>query len=308
MPWRLPHLVLVCLGLWSARAADLVDPTTATIDPSALTKDVDGRSLTLVMSDEFSVDVPAGAFGTKVKWNSSLDTDSTVKWQASDALSYNTYGDSYMRPENLVVQDGVLNITGGKGSKFGSTYEGAQITSWNRVCFQGGYLEVRFRMPGSYGMDGLWPAIWTMGNLLRDNHLVRNRNIWPYSYSECTCPGTAFWGVLKPPAVSACSPKQTYGLNAFQGRGAPELDLLETTKCGARSRAHPRRGRESPRALGAPRAPFEPRPLRAAPWQVRPLLHRPRQELRRRLGRLVPAPVDADRPAARLHVPAVELL
>ena len=217
-------LALLC-ELSIVAAVDLVDPNTALVEPGAVFKVVDDDNLTLVMSDEFNVNVPAGGISSKVTWNSSLEeSEVEAKWTASDAMSYNTYADSYMLPSNLVVQDGVLNITAKKQSHQGSTYTGGQLTSWNRVCFQGGLLEVRFRMPGAYGMDGLWPAIWTMGNLLRDNGLVRNRNLWPYSYSECTCPGTGFWGVgFANQAVSACSPKSTFGLNAFQGRGAPEV-------------------------------------------------------------------------------------
>ncbi|KAL3900982.1 MAG: hypothetical protein SGPRY_012359 [Prymnesium sp.] len=32
-------------------------------------------------------------------------------------------------------------------------------------------------------------------------------------------------------AISACEPHAGYGLNSYQGRGAPEIDLLETTLC-----------------------------------------------------------------------------
>ena len=134
-----------------------------------------------------------------------------AKWTASDAMSYNTYADSYMLPSNLVVQDGVLNITAKKQSHQGSTYTGGQLTSWNRVCFQGGYLEVRFKpavgQTKDINMDGLWPAVWSMGNLLRDNYMIRNRHMWPYSYSDCprrskTKPPRGAWMPAQLPALT----------------------------------------------------------------------------------------------------------
>ena len=68
-----------------------------------------------------------------------------------------------MLPENLHVADGALNITGEKRNYMGASYAGGQLTTWNRMCYQGGYLEVRYQPPGAYGVDGNWPAIWTMG-------------------------------------------------------------------------------------------------------------------------------------------------
>ena len=163
-------------------------------------------------------------------WNASSEQP-FVKWTASNSLSYNTYGDSYMLPSALRVEDGVLNITGTKRSHLGASYIGGQLTTWNRMCYQGGYLEVRYKAPGVYGQDGNWPAIWTMGFLVRDNHMIRNLNLWPYSYSECSCPGSQFYGVGFDQAISACSARADYGMNPFQGRGAVELDLLEISKC-----------------------------------------------------------------------------
>lgn len=39
------------------------------------------------------------------------------------------------------------------------------MTSWNKFCFTGGILEASVSLPGATNVVGLWPAIWSMGNL-----------------------------------------------------------------------------------------------------------------------------------------------
>jgi beta-glucanase (GH16 family) len=37
----------------------------------------------------------------------------------------------------------------------------------NKFCFTGGYIEAAVQLPGPNNVIGMWPAIWTMGNLGR---------------------------------------------------------------------------------------------------------------------------------------------
>ena len=37
----------------------------------------------------------------------------------------------------------------------------------NKFCFTGGYIETAVQLPGANNVVGMWPAIWTMGNLGR---------------------------------------------------------------------------------------------------------------------------------------------
>lgn len=37
----------------------------------------------------------------------------------------------------------------------------------NKFCFTGGYIEAAVQLPGTNNIIGMWPAIWTMGNLGR---------------------------------------------------------------------------------------------------------------------------------------------
>jgi len=34
------------------------------------------------------------------------------------------------------------------------------LTSWNKLCFNTGYVEVSISMPGSPKAPGLWPGEW----------------------------------------------------------------------------------------------------------------------------------------------------
>jgi beta-glucanase (GH16 family) len=37
----------------------------------------------------------------------------------------------------------------------------------NKFCFTGGQIETSVQLPGANNVVGMWPAVWTMGNLGR---------------------------------------------------------------------------------------------------------------------------------------------
>jgi Beta-glucan synthesis-associated protein SKN1/KRE6/Sbg1 len=37
----------------------------------------------------------------------------------------------------------------------------------NKFCFTGGYIETSVQLPGTNNVVGMWPAVWTAGNLGR---------------------------------------------------------------------------------------------------------------------------------------------
>ena len=45
-------------------------------------------------------------------------------------------------------------------------FRSGMLQSWNKFCFTTGYIEVSVSMPGRPEAPGLWPAAWTMGNLV----------------------------------------------------------------------------------------------------------------------------------------------
>lgn len=78
-----------------------------------------------------------------------------------------------MRPELVTTQNGFLKITTKQERYRGTAYSSGQVMSWNKFCMTGGLIEVQYVLPGSPGLEGLWPAIWMLGNLGRATYDVR---------------------------------------------------------------------------------------------------------------------------------------
>ncbi|GMF42549.1 unnamed protein product [Phytophthora fragariaefolia] len=66
-------------------------------------------------------------------------------------------------------------------------------------------------------------GIWLMGNLGRAIFSASTARMWPFSYDRCEP------DIFDPSnqRISACGDNPGYGLNKNQGRGAPEIDILE---------------------------------------------------------------------------------
>lgn len=103
----------------------------------------------LVMQDEFDVD---GAPNTTY-WSYNIGTG-TNGW-GNNELQY--YTD---RPENIVVEDGMLKITARQELYMGSGYTSARILTKGKVEQKYGRIEARIKLPWG---KGLWPAFWMMG-------------------------------------------------------------------------------------------------------------------------------------------------
>lgn len=140
--------------------------------------------------------------------------------------------------DNLVTtNDGHLNIsvihedisfkaftTASASAKMGTVtknYQSGMIQGWNKFCFLGGIATVRAKLPGKYDIGGLWPAIWLMGNLARATYVGSSNNMWPWSYDVCDRKKQASQ------LISACNIVNHYNLKSREGRGAPEIDILE---------------------------------------------------------------------------------
>jgi beta-glucanase (GH16 family) len=68
-------------------------------------------------------------------------------------------------PEAITTRNGSLEITLSKKEIHDLNYQGGMLTSWNKFCFTGGILQASVMLPGANNVLGLWPAIWSMGNL-----------------------------------------------------------------------------------------------------------------------------------------------
>ncbi len=112
----------------------------------------------LEWSDEFDVDgAPDATF-----WNYDLGTGDNG-WGNQEAQTYTD------RPENIIVEDGLLKITARAEQLNGSNYTSSRIQTYQKFAFTYGRVEARAKLPTG---GGTWPAIWTLGADFETN-------IWP---------------------------------------------------------------------------------------------------------------------------------
>ena len=108
----------------------------------------------LVMQDEFEVDgAPNAAMWT---YDIGDGTAEGIPGWGNNELQY--YTD---RPENVIVEDGVLKIIARQESFEGSGYTSARIKTEGLFQQQYGRFEARIKLPWGQGM---WPAFWMLGD------------------------------------------------------------------------------------------------------------------------------------------------
>ncbi|KDN41045.1 hypothetical protein RSAG8_07751, partial [Rhizoctonia solani AG-8 WAC10335] len=88
-------------------------------------------------------------------------------------------------PAQVTTTGGSLRIELSAKHEHGLNYTGGMLSSWNKFCFTGGYIEANVSLPGSSKTYGLWPAVWTMGNLGRAGYGASLEGTWPYTYDSC---------------------------------------------------------------------------------------------------------------------------
>lgn len=204
--------------------AGWVDPDTATYHhfTKPLTE-TDDREFKLVFSDEFRQDGRTFGDGNDPRWTAIDKNDYT-----NDALHYYS-------SDNAETKNGVLNITTVHKTNSYAAFDeikkvfysdekhiqSAMLQGWNKFCLTGGILEIRAKLPGQPQVGGLWPALWLLGNLARATYVGSSDYMWPWSYNTCDKLNMASQ------EISSCNKINHYGLHSYQGRGAPEIDLLE---------------------------------------------------------------------------------
>jgi beta-glucanase (GH16 family) len=109
----------------------------------------------LVKSDEFnsvSAEVPDSNM-----WNFDIGNgaEQGIPGWGNNELQY--YTD---RPENVIVEDGMLKITAIQESFMGSGYTSARLQTKDKCEKKYGRFEARIKLPWS---QGLWPAFWMLG-------------------------------------------------------------------------------------------------------------------------------------------------
>ncbi|SNX83743.1 related to KRE6 - glucan synthase subunit [Melanopsichium pennsylvanicum] len=220
--------------------ATLVDADTP---ESALkwTSSYDQSSYHIVFSDEFEVE-------GRTFW-----PGDDPYWEAVD-LWYSGTGDyEWYSPEAVNTTNGAMVIALEEHTTHNKNFRSGMVQSWNKFCFQGGYIEFSVKLPGTPSSSGYWPAVWLMGNLGRPGYLGSTEGIWPYSYNSCDTgilpnqtyvngsgpylathsSGTyAYNGILSYlPGMRysscTCAGQDHPGPNNNVGRSAPEIDIFE---------------------------------------------------------------------------------
>lgn len=203
----------------SAIRTDLVDPDTPS---SALSKKAkDGSYWKLVFSDEFN------AVG-----RSFYDGDDQF-WTAAD-LNYAATKDlEWYTPDAATTADGTLQLRMDAFKNNGLSYRSGMLQSWNKLCFTQGNIEISAQLPNYGRVTGLWPGLWTMGNLGRPGYMASTEGVWPYSYEACDAGITPNQsspdGISYLPGqkLSSCTCDGEDHPNQGVGRGAPEIDIIE---------------------------------------------------------------------------------
>lgn len=218
----------------SAIRKSLIDPDTP---ESAYTRDSkDGDSWKLVFSDEFNAEGRTFYPGDDQFW-----TGPNIHYDATKDLEW-------YDPDAATTKKGYLELRMDAFENHNLFYRSGMLQSWNKMCYTQGILEVSAQLPNYGNVTGLWPGIWTMGNLGRPGYLASTEGVWPYTYESCDAGITANQsspdGISYLPGqkLSVCTCDGEDHPNQGTGRGAPEIDALEgavdtTVKVGTASQS-----------------------------------------------------------------------
>ncbi|KAK0528210.1 beta-glucan synthesis-associated protein [Tilletia horrida] len=186
-------------------------------------------------------------------------------WEAVDIWYGATHDYQWYSPEAINTTNGALQITMEALPNHNLNFRSGMLQSWNKFCYQGGYIEFSAILPGGPTTKGYWPAAWMMGNLGRPGYLGSTDGMWPYSYSSCdtgilpsqlylngtgpldTISNFSTFSQKDPPQLSllpgmrlpvcTCAGEDHPGPNVNTARSSPELDVFEVTQQGRHSYA-----------------------------------------------------------------------
>ena len=106
---------------------------------------------------------------TDLIWSDEFDQgpldESTWTHETGNNNGWGNQEQQFYRPENTVVEDGVLKITAKSENFSGFEYTSSRLKTEDNFEFQYGRIEVRAKLPQG---DGTWPAIWMLGSNFSD--------------------------------------------------------------------------------------------------------------------------------------------
>ncbi|OBA24246.1 beta-glucan synthesis-associated [Metschnikowia bicuspidata var. bicuspidata NRRL YB-4993] len=205
--------------LSAAIRTSLIDPDTPS---SARTKtSITGEEWVLTFSDEFNAE-----------GRTFYDGDDQF-FQAVDMNYAATKDLEWYDPDAVTTANGTLVLRMDAYENHDLYYRSGMVQSWNKLCFTQGMIVVSAMLPNYGNVSGLWPGLWTMGNLGRPGYLATAEGVWPYSYDSCDAGITANqsspYGISYLPGqkLNKCTCAGEDHPNRGTGRGAPEIDILE---------------------------------------------------------------------------------
>lgn len=203
----------------SAIRTSLIDPDTPTSAHKRTSRD--GEEWNLVFSDEFAVEGRTFYEGDDQFWyapNFHYDATKDLEWYDPDAVT---------------TVNGTVQLKMDAFKNHNLFYRSGMLHSWNRLCFNEGILEISARLPNYGNITGLWPGLWSMGNLGRPGYMATTDGVWPYSYDSCDAGITPNQSspdginYLPGQRLSSCTCEGDDHPNRGVGRGAPEIDIIE---------------------------------------------------------------------------------
>ncbi|KAK6459569.1 glucan synthase subunit [Scheffersomyces xylosifermentans] len=205
--------------LLSAIRTSLIDPDTP--EEALSYKAQNGDTWTLVFSDEFNAEGR-----TFYEGDDQFFTAPDLHYDATKDLEW-------YDPDAVTTSNGTLTLRMDAFKNHDLYYRSGMVQSWNKMCFTQGKIEYSARLPNYGSVMGLWPGLWTMGNLGRPGYLATTDGVWPYSYESCdvgiTPNQSSPDGISYLPGqrLNSCTCPGSDHPNPGVGRGAPEIDAIE---------------------------------------------------------------------------------
>jgi len=153
----------------------LIDPDTP--ESAKIRKSTfDGTDLNLVFSDEFNQN------------NRTFYPGDDPYWTAPNIWYGATQDMDWYDPDAVTTYDGTLQLRLDQFPNHNLNYRSGMLNSWNQLCFKGGVFEISISLPGPAGVPGLWPGVWSMGNLGRPGYKATTEGPYFISYALNTFP------------------------------------------------------------------------------------------------------------------------
>jgi beta-glucanase (GH16 family) len=118
----------------------------------------DGNTYNIVFSDEFNND------------GRTFYPGDDPYWEAVDLHYWPTDDVEWYDPAQITTEGGKLVITMEQKQNHNLNFVSGMLQGWNKFCFTTGYVEVSVSLPGSVNVQGFWPGVWSMGNLVNNSY------------------------------------------------------------------------------------------------------------------------------------------